>query len=217
MTPLREAIDNREVMISQRDVSPKNVKTKYDLAPELRRVTKILDSLAFPWAIYAGAAARVYGCERPVRDVDILVPGECKIAVSLTFHRTFGEQHLDFHTCKVRAKTMKLEKIEISTDPRITLSKRTYYFRLDSLMAKRVRRVRLFSVKVPVVSVEDNIVFKLLLQRGFDDRKFDLQDAKVMLFKNRIDLGYLMKRSEIIGATPRIVSGLKRALVQPPP
>ncbi|MCL7454342.1 MAG: hypothetical protein M8467_14990, partial [Anaerolineae bacterium] len=40
----------------------------------LREVARRLDSAGMAWAVFAGAAAMAYGADRPLTDVDILVP-----------------------------------------------------------------------------------------------------------------------------------------------
>ncbi|MFL7809006.1 MAG: hypothetical protein AB8I80_10275, partial [Anaerolineae bacterium] len=42
----------------------------------LREVAAKLDGAGMPWAVFAGAAAGVYGADRPLTDLDILVPAE---------------------------------------------------------------------------------------------------------------------------------------------
>ena len=40
----------------------------------LEQVARRLDSAGIAWAVFAGAAASVYGAVHPLTDVDILVP-----------------------------------------------------------------------------------------------------------------------------------------------
>ena len=74
---------------------------------------------------------------------------------------------------------------------------------------KRAQRKQLFSVSVPVISVEDNIVFKAILQRGKEEGKHDVEHIKDMVKHEKIDLEYLRDRIQQCHADKRVTSLLK--------
>lgn len=185
-----------------------------DLVKQLQNTKKLFDALNLPWAIYAGAAASVYGCDREIRDVDIIVSKKYDKTISSVLKANFEERSFKFHTCEVQARILRIDEIEIAIEPRVSINTGSYIFSFDSLMSRRRKQARLFKLRVPVISVEDNIAFKCLLQRGVEDNKHDLQDAQDMLLRNRIDFGYLMDRINAIGARARILSGLQRVLFE---
>jgi hypothetical protein len=59
----------------------------------LKAVARRLDRVGIEWAVFAGAAATVYGATRPVTDVDILLPvAEQEIVAYFT--RDLAERYL---------------------------------------------------------------------------------------------------------------------------
>jgi predicted nucleotidyltransferase len=74
---------------------------------------------------------------------------------------------------------------------------------------KRVKRKQFFGVAVPVISVEDNIIFKAILQRGEEEGKHDIDHIKDMIKHEKIDLEYLRKRVKQCKAEKRVMPLLK--------
>jgi hypothetical protein len=52
----------------------RNDMTKPETILSLEEVARRLDRAGVVWAVFAGAAAAVYGATRPLTDVDILIP-----------------------------------------------------------------------------------------------------------------------------------------------
>jgi len=71
-------------------------------------------------------------------------------------------------------------------------------------MIKRTKWRKLFGISVPVIPVEDNIVFKAILQRGKDKDKHDIEDIRHMVANERIDLEYLKERIKKCRAEKRV-------------
>ena len=61
-------------------------------------------------------------------------------------------------------------------------------------MIRRTRWEQLFGITVPVIPVEDNIVFKAILQRVEEQGKHDIEDIWRMASNEKIDLEYLEER-----------------------
>lgn len=55
-----------------------------------------------------------------------------------------------------------------------------YSFFMNEGMVERIKLKPLLSVNVPVVPVEDNILFKAILQRREAENKFDVEDIRDM-------------------------------------
>jgi len=137
--------------------------------PKLLAVKERLNKAGVPWAIFAGAAASCYGSRREVTDIDILVKRE------------------DLEKAKGALQDIDVKGFDIIASPR---------FFLDDEMIRRTNWKKVFGVVVPVTPVEDNIVFKAILQRGADQGKYDVEDIELMVKNEHLDLEYLWKRAK---------------------
>ena len=63
---------------------------------------------------------------------------------------------------------------------------------------------------MPVISVEDNIIFKAILQRSDKAGKHDIEHIRDMLKHEKIDLEYLRKRIRQCNAEKRVIPLLKQ-------
>ena len=69
---------------------------------------------------------------------------------------------------------------------------------------------------VPVVPVEDNILFKAILQRGKTESKFDVEDIRDMVKHEKINVAYLNERMKKYGAEERVLLLLKNLVFYDP-
>ncbi len=141
--------------------------------------------------IFAGAAAYCYGSEREITDVDILVRCE------------------DLEKARTALAGLDLQGLDIGCGAEIMIAQSAYPFFLDDEMMDRAEWKELFGVKVPVIPVEDNIVFKAILQRGEAEGKLDVEDIKSMIKHTGVDLQYLQRRIQISKAEKRAKPLLK--------
>jgi predicted nucleotidyltransferase len=74
-----------------------------------------------------------------------------------------------------------------------------YSFFMNEGMVERIKLKPLLSVNVPVVPVEDNILFKAILQRREAENKFDVEDIRDMVNYEKIDAAYLKRRMKKYG------------------
>lgn len=139
-------------------------KTKLSLEEIARR----LDDGGITWAVFAGAAATVYGVTRPLTDVDILVPAAEGSRTAALFPEAQVE-HLQDGTIE----WIKLPDVDILAG--LTLMD------LDDQMAARLTRHEIAGVSVPVIPPEDNILFKAILGRGPEMGKHDWEDVEAMM------------------------------------
>ena len=164
---------------------------------ELSAVKDRLEQVGIKWAIFAGAAACCYGSKREVTDIDILVKYE------------------DLDKAKSALKDIHLEWIDIGyahAGNEIRTEQGTCLFFLDDKMIKRIQSKKFSGVTVPVISVEDNIVFKAILQRGEEQGKHDIEDVIYMMKNEKIDFEYLEKRIQKCQAEKRVRPLLQRLI-----
>src|SRR4030066_500209 len=154
------------------------------LKAELLVIRDRLDSAGVCWALFAGAAASCYGSKRDVTDFDVLVKEE-----------DFG---------KTREALKGIVGLDVAGCLKLNVEGGVYSFFMDEEMVERIKLKQLLSVNVPVVPVEDNILFKAILQRGEAENKFDVEDIRDMVNHEKIDAAYLKRRMEKYGAEERV-------------
>ena len=118
----------------------------------LGEIAAKLDGAGMQWAVFAGAAASVYGADRVVTDVDILVPaaeGDRLMAL--------------FPDAELVSSQPGLLHLAM---PGIDLLAGLGEVDLDSRMAARVTRHEIGGILVPVIPPEDNILLKATWGRG---------------------------------------------------
>jgi predicted nucleotidyltransferase len=165
----------------------KNVVLRFNLS----QTKKKLEEAKINWAVFAGAAAYYYGSRRKINDIDILVEAD-KLAKA-----------------KSVLEDIDTSKIDVVARCKILTSEGTYFFSMDDEMMERVRWRRLFGIFVRMISVEDNIAFKAITQRGEDKDKHDLEDICCMIEDRKIDLDYLKRRIQKCHASERAMPILR--------
>ncbi len=143
-----------------------------------------------PWLIFAGAAAYCYGSKREITDFDILV------------------KSADLE--KVTSDLKSIEGVDVVADLEIRTNQGICHFFMDDEMIERTRWKQLFGITVPVIPVEDNILFKAILQRGEAQGKRDIEDIQQMVANEKLDLEYLESRIQGYRAEKRVRPLLKR-------
>jgi hypothetical protein len=70
--------------------------------------------------------------------------------------------------------------------------------------------------RLPVVSPEDNVVFKAILQRGPEQGKHDLEDLQTLLAAvgAGLDRDYVRRRAALCGGLARVQDCLARMGIQ---
>src|SRR5512147_2949559 len=134
----------------------------------LAEVARRLDSSGVPWCVFAGAAATAYGTGRPITDIDILLPGDAGERVAAYFPEAGV----------VRRPDSSVDEIHL---PGYDILAGWSRIVLDDAMVARIRRGVIAGVAVPVIPVEDNILFKAMLGRGPELGKHDWEDVEGML------------------------------------
>lgn len=145
-------------------------------------IAQRLDGAGITWAVFAGAAAVVYGASRPITDVDILVPA------------AEGERVADlFPGAEVhRGEDGAILGLEL---PDFDILAGLTSMDLDAPMAARLTHHEIAGVTVPVIPPEDNILLKALWGRGPEVGKHDWEDVEAMLARlPTLDWKYLRWR-----------------------
>jgi len=111
---------------------------------------------------------------------------------------------------KIAKNALKdIEGVDVIADLEIKTKEGNCRIFMDDEMIKRLQRRQLFGVKVPVIPVEDNIIFKAILQRGEAEGKHNEEDTLCMVANEKIDLEYLEKRIKKCCAEKRVKLMLK--------
>jgi hypothetical protein len=162
-----------------------------------------LDDAGVVWAVFAGAAA-VYGANRPLTDVDILISLAEGDRVAVLFPEAALKRQEDGAVRSIRVPGVDLVAglTMFEGDVACTVD-------LDEQMAARRTRHEIAGVMVPVIPPEDNILLKAMWRRGPEEGKHDWEDVRAMISHlPSLDWGYMRWRAEMCGLTP----GLQRAL-----
>jgi hypothetical protein len=161
----------------------------------LEDLARRLDDAGITWAVFAGAAAAVYGSARPLTDIDILV------------RATDGENARSlFPTAQEkRREDGSLEAIHLPDVDLVAGLKwhdagGTYTLDLDSVMALRITHHEIAGIAMPIVPPEDNILLKALWGRGPEVGKHDWDDVEAMMAHlPTVDWEYLRWRARVCG------------------
>ena len=164
----------------------------------LQKIAAKLDGAGVQWAMFAGAAASVYGAERAITDVDILVPhGEAQRLVDL-----FPKAELEYAEPGLTHLAL----------PGVDLLAGLGAVDLDAPMAARITRHELGGIQVPVIPREDNILLKAIWGRGADQGKHDWEDVEAMMAAAlSLDWQYLRWRATTLDE-PELLPGIMERL-----
>ena len=160
----------------------------------LAKIKSRLQETKVVWAIFAGTAAACYGSSREITDIDVLLRCE------------------DLKKARAALKDVDTEGFDIGCGADIKTSEGVCSFFLDDEMVARTNWKDILGVTVPIMSAEDNIVFKAILQRGEEKGKHDLEDIRSMAAHEKIDLVYLQKRIKKSNADKRVMPLLRQLI-----
>jgi hypothetical protein len=181
----------------------------------LAEVARRLERAGVVWAVFAGAAASVYGARRPLTDVDILVPLGEGTRVATLFPGAAVEREADGRVGSVKLPTgsIDLPAVEIIAGLTMFEGEAACTIDLDDEMAARRTYHEIAGAEMPVIPVEDNLLLKAIWGRGPEQGKHDWEDVRAMLAHGAVsdggvDWAYLRWRAETCGA----VQSARRAL-----
>jgi hypothetical protein len=178
------------------------VKTVRDLGGlqlEITRIGALLGDADIPWAVAAGAAVFLYTGNRPPTDLDLLIPPERMVEAGVLLSASPKREKTAW------GEVSKLVAGETELVGSLTVDAEGHRcdYRMDEEMARRVRLLQLQGVPVPVLSPEDVIALKAVLQRGPDQGKHDMEDISALAADVPIDRDYLVSRLRRMGAEER--------------
>jgi len=161
----------------------------------LAEVARRLDGAGITWAVFAGAAAAVYGATRPLTDVDILVPAAEGDRVADQFPEAEVKRREDGSV-----RSVELPGFDLVAGLTWRDADATYTLDLDAQMAARLTRHEIIGVTVPVVPPEDNVLLKAMWGRGPEVGKHDWEDVEAMMAHlPALDWEYLRWRAGACG------------------
>ena len=172
----------------------------------LGQVARRLDRAGIPWAVFAGAAAAVYGSVRPLTDVDILIPAAEGERAAALFPEAKSERRDDGSV-----RTIQLPGFDLVPGLALHKAGATYVVDLDAQMVARVQHHEIAGVVVPVIPPEDNVLLKAILGRGPEVGKHDWEDVQAMAAHlPALDWEYLRWRAGVCGPRARMERVLAR-------
>lgn len=170
---------------------------------EAETVFQTLSHMDVTWCLFGGLAARWYGLidGRPPTDMDILVQTDdlTEIAKALPGFERRRDTILQGKFLEIRAAQLRLH---VAGQP--------FPWRFDTEAASRLGRCRVGCWVVPVISAEDTVVMKCVLQRGTDRGKADVADVVSVLTARgaRLDKEYMVWRAEQCQSKDRVLDCL---------
>ncbi|UCC64344.1 MAG: nucleotidyltransferase family protein [Anaerolineae bacterium] len=171
----------------------------------LEEVAQRLDKAGIAWAVFAGAAASVYGATRPVTDVDVLIPAAEGTRAASLFPGARVERGQDG-----TVEWIQLPGFDILAGLARQDAEATYALDLDAEMAARLTHGKVLGVTVPVIPPEDNILLKAMWGRGSEVGKHDWEDVQAMMAHlPALDWAYLRWRAGACGPGERLARVLE--------
>jgi hypothetical protein len=164
----------------------------------LEEIAHQLDRAGITWAVFAGAAAAVYGATCPVTDVDILIPASEGDRVATLFPEAHVTRQQDGSILGIQLPGFDILAGLITMD-------------LDVQMAARLTRHEIAGVIVPVIPPEDNILLKAIWGRGPEQGKHDWEDVQAMMAHLPVlDWDYLHWRANACGPQQHVQQALEQ-------
>jgi len=186
------------------------------LSNELESALKILiDSIPknVKWGLSNGTAAFFYGSGREPTDIDIFTDthGVQKITEALKLYllNPLGKKVKEIFESYIAKFRINQIEVEVYSDLLIKIDGKVYQKSMDDESSNRIRKIKVNSLEIPVLSPEDVIASKALTQRGKEEGKHDIDDIKAILKNQKIDWKYLEERAERMGGYDRIFELLR--------
>jgi len=163
------------------------------IAGNLAIVQHLLDGDQIPWVVIGGAAAHLYGDRRPLNDIDILIERRALPRIVTMLQQSHKAVQSDGTRVIWRG-------IKVFADLTVRLDGVSHPFWLDEPMQQRRRRMPLLGTQVFLAAPEDIVAHKLLLRRGPEQGKHDVNDAAGIIRRHQLDVDYLMMRLQAMNA-----------------
>ncbi len=172
------------------------------IAGNLAVVQRLIDDKQMAWCVFAGAAAYLYGTRRPIQDVDLIVlPGQLSTVVKLL--QGSGK------SVQFDGQRIIWRGIKIFDDMVVRRDGITFPLTLDAPMQAHVRKMSLLGAPVTVMSPEDVVAHKLLMDRDSSHGKYDLADVEGIIRRQSLDIAYLRERIGLMRAERQLMDRLR--------
>jgi hypothetical protein len=160
------------------------------------------------WGFSDGTAAFFYGSGREPTDLDICTDnyGIQKITETLNEFLLKPAEKIskDFFEAYVAKFRVNEYEIEVYSESFIKIAGKIYPKSIDEEQLKRIRKIRINNIEIPLLSPEDVIASKALTQRGKEVGKHDIDDVKAILKNQKIEWKYLKERAKRMKGYDRI-------------
>jgi len=187
-----------------------------EIQDELKRTLEIIVKKIPEGVNYGfsnGTAAFFYGSGREPTDLDICTdnPGIQKITEALNEFLSMPLKRIETEFFSLYGTKFKINKyeVEVYSEAIIKIAGAIYLKTMDNEQLKRIRKIKVNSLEIPLFSPEDIIASKALTQRGKEVGKHDIDDIKAMLKTQKIDWKYLEERAKRMGGYNRIFELLR--------
>jgi len=167
------------------------------------------------WGLSNGTAAFFYGSERKPTDIDIFTDtnGIQEITKALNEFlyeplKRKGKGVFELYVVKFRINQIE---VEVYSDLLIKIDGKVYRKLMDDEFSNKIRKIKINSLEIPILSPEDIVASKALTQRGKEVGKHDIDDIKAILKNQKIDWKYLEERAKRMEGYDRVF-GLLRYL-----
>jgi DNA polymerase elongation subunit (family B) len=167
------------------------------------------------WGFRDGTAAFFYGSGREPTDLDICTNnyGIQKISEILNEFLLKSAEKISKNIFEIYIAKFKVNEyeIEVYSESSIIIDSKVHPKSIDEEQLKRIRKIKIKNIEIPLLSPEDVIASKALTQRGKEVGKYDIDDVKAILESQKIDWKYLEERAKRMKGYDRIF-GLLRYL-----
>ena len=135
----------------------------------LKWIVEILHKGNVPFQITGGLAAKIYGSDRPLNDIDIDIPDDDfqKIIEGVRKFVVYGPAHYvdERWDCKLMALNYEGQEIDISGGDTLKIcDARTGEWKSNKTNFSNVEQREVFGIKVPVISRNDLVEYKSMLE-----------------------------------------------------
>ncbi len=179
----------------------------------LETISSKLKEIGVDYGVTGGLAAKAYGSDREVHDIDIFFVKRDSDRIVEAFKEQLkrGPAKEEKKYGSVWNIYFKIEgvTVEFISNAIFDINGRTYSFHPSFQLFKRVKDREIDSTKIKVLSPEDIVILKSITQRGQEDGKHDIDDILSICKNTPLDVGYLKRRAFNCNAQDRVVPFLK--------
>lgn len=179
----------------------------HPLVHALRVIIHLLEEMKIPYMVFGGIANSIYGNPRQTLDIDIKIAVGSDAAIEKLISKIHEKGKVIPQNPSAFITETSVLPIDIE-GVRVDLVFARLPFELEAI--QRSRRIQYAGLDLPVCTIEDLIIHKVISERMKD--WVDIETL-IALHKNTLDWQYLMKHCEELASfldRPEIVQNLKR-------